>query len=241
MKCPICGAMVDDHAEHCPQCGLNLRPGPLAESEPVSDKETPPPAPGQTEAQRHLERAYGHEDKGELVEALQECEAAVGAAPELAEAHNLRGILLEELGRADEAVEAYRTAVQLEPGFSEARDNLRELMAELTRGQDVVTVTTFVNVLEAQAAQAKLAERGIWSHVVDEFMLIVPPGGARLMAREGDLEEIIKALGLETDDDEGWQCPRCGSWEVRVPFLGRKRRCESCGHRWKVRGSGEDG
>jgi tetratricopeptide (TPR) repeat protein len=185
-------------------------------------------------AQRHLERAYDHEENGELVEALQECEAAVGAAPDLAEAHNLRGILLEELGRHGEAAEAYRTAVRLEPGFSEARDNLRELKAELTRGQDVVTVTTFVNALEAQAAQAKLAERGIWSHVVDEFMLIVPPGGVRLMAGESDLEEIIEALGLEADEDEGWQCPKCGSWEVRVPLLGRKRECESCGHQWKV-------
>jgi Flp pilus assembly protein TadD len=88
------------------------------------------PAPAQAradlEARQRLERAYAFEEMGNFESALLQCEAAIRLAPNLAEAHNLHGILLEELGRGEEAVAAYRDAVHLAPAFVEARENLQE-------------------------------------------------------------------------------------------------------------------
>jgi tetratricopeptide (TPR) repeat protein len=55
---------------------------------------------------------------------------AIQLNPGLAEAYNLRGIVLEEMGRMQEAVAAYRQAVRLDPGFLEARENLQEIAVE---------------------------------------------------------------------------------------------------------------
>jgi Flp pilus assembly protein TadD len=54
--------------------------------------------------------------------------------PNYADAHNLRGIILEELGRKEEAVSAYREAVRVDPSFREAAENLQDLEAELKSG-----------------------------------------------------------------------------------------------------------
>ncbi len=51
--------------------------------------------------------------------------------PDLAEAHNLRGIILDELDRNDDALDAYQKAVKCDPNFAEAAENLRGLEAEL--------------------------------------------------------------------------------------------------------------
>jgi tetratricopeptide (TPR) repeat protein len=83
-----------------------------------------------TEAPQHLEQAYVYEVDGEFENALRECELAIQLAPDWAEAHNLRGIVLEELGRKEEAIAAYREAVRLDPAFREARENLSEAKAE---------------------------------------------------------------------------------------------------------------
>ncbi len=89
------------------------------------------PSGSPDEAQRYLERAHACEEQGEFENALRECELAIRLAPDLADAHNLRGVLLEELGRREEAVAAYREAVRLDPAFDEARENLGEADAEL--------------------------------------------------------------------------------------------------------------
>ena len=65
------------------------------------------------ESGAHLERAYGHRDAGELEGALQECDRAIELAPEWAEAHNLRGVVLDEMGWVEEAIAAYEEAVWL--------------------------------------------------------------------------------------------------------------------------------
>ena len=87
-----------------------------------------------SEAAEHLERAYALEEGNQFKEALDECDAAIRADATLAEAHNLRGIILEELDKGFEALLAYREAVRLNPGFREARENLLEIEAELQRG-----------------------------------------------------------------------------------------------------------
>jgi tetratricopeptide (TPR) repeat protein len=82
------------------------------------------------EARQHLEQAYLAEEEDDFENALRECDLALQFAPNWAEAHNLRGIVLEALGRAEEAIAAYREAIRLDPGFDDARQNLREATAE---------------------------------------------------------------------------------------------------------------
>lgn len=83
-----------------------------------------------TAAQHHLDRAYELEDQNLYQEALAECDRAVQLDPELAEAYNLRGIILEELERKEEAIAAYQKAVELQPAFEEAIQNLQEAQEE---------------------------------------------------------------------------------------------------------------
>lgn len=83
------------------------------------------------EAAQHLERAFALEDRDEYEEALEECDAAVQVDPTLADAYNLRGVILEELGRNGEAIQAYREVLRLDPGFAAVHENLRAAEAEL--------------------------------------------------------------------------------------------------------------
>jgi tetratricopeptide (TPR) repeat protein len=78
-----------------------------------------------------LEKAQAHLDAGELAAALNECDQALRAAPQWAEAHNLRGIVLDEMGRTGEAIAAYREALRLDPALGDAAANLAEAQAEL--------------------------------------------------------------------------------------------------------------
>jgi tetratricopeptide (TPR) repeat protein len=82
------------------------------------------------DARQHLDQAYLAEEEDDFENALRECDLALQFAPNWAEAHNLRGIVLEALDRTEEAIAAYREAIRLEPGFDDARRNLREATAE---------------------------------------------------------------------------------------------------------------
>ncbi len=143
MKCPICDAANPQDATSCCRCGFAftvavhawspLTPGesqrPLGESPSPGESaffSTPPLSAG-----AHLDLAYSYEDRGDYEPALVEVDRALQAESGLAEAHNLRGLLLEELDRNDEALAAYRMAVQLDPNFGEAVENLNSLAEEL--------------------------------------------------------------------------------------------------------------
>jgi uncharacterized RDD family membrane protein YckC len=96
-----------------------------------------------TKARQHLDQAYAHEDEGRPENALRECELAIQLAPDWpapdwAEAHNCRGIVLDELGRQEEAIQAYREAVRLDPAFRKARENLIEAEAELRQRKEAL-------------------------------------------------------------------------------------------------------
>ncbi len=82
-------------------------------------------------AQDHLNQAFRYEEKDDPENALRECEAALELDPDLAGAHNLRGVVLEELGRPEEAILAYRRALQLKPDFDLAKQNLAEIEADM--------------------------------------------------------------------------------------------------------------
>lgn len=79
------------------------------------------------EAQAGLDRTRAHLDADDLPGALVESDAALQLAPQSAEAHNLRGVVLDELGRTAEAIAAYQEALRLDPGLSDAAENLAEL------------------------------------------------------------------------------------------------------------------
>ncbi len=81
-------------------------------------------------AQEHLNKAYDFEALDDLETALYECEAAIRWAPDWAEAHNVRGVILDGLGRTEQAISEYRAAIQLDPQFTRAAENLRELLGE---------------------------------------------------------------------------------------------------------------
>jgi tetratricopeptide (TPR) repeat protein len=85
-----------------------------------------------------------------LLDALHTCETALVLDPDLAEAHNLRGILLEELGRGREALAAYREAVRLDPDLVEAQENLSEAEAELGEQAEVLSVSMEDNLLPGE-------------------------------------------------------------------------------------------
>ena len=143
MKCPICDTENPQEATSCSRCGFALTLAVRAWSptmpegsqrppgETSSPDESAPFATPSLSAGAHLDLAYAYEDQGNYEPALVEVDRALQAESGLAEAHNLRGLLLEELDRTDEALAAYRMAVQIDPSFAEAAENLSSLEEEL--------------------------------------------------------------------------------------------------------------
>lgn len=77
-----------------------------------------------SQALDHLERAYYFRSLNRLRNALTECQEAIRLAPDLPDAHLLRGILLESLGRKGEAREAFRDAARLDPALRQTRPDV---------------------------------------------------------------------------------------------------------------------
>lgn len=88
--------------------------------------------PGDPVAQRAaaLAEAYRLYEDDEFDAALAACDAALAWQPLSAEAHNLRGVVLEELDRESEAIAAYQEALKIEPNFAEPAENLRQIASE---------------------------------------------------------------------------------------------------------------
>ena len=83
-------------------------------------------------AEHLFRQATIHEEEGSYEQALADCDAAIAATRSfLADAHNVRGIILEELGLRVDAIGAYNLALGLEPAFDEAATNLDEVEDEL--------------------------------------------------------------------------------------------------------------
>ena len=114
MHCPNCGARISDSDPVCPSCGLDLD-APLGEGE------------RRALAQASLEKARKTLDSGRrLKEALADCNQAIEFTPESAEAHNLRGLILDAMGKTGKSIEAYREAVRLDPDLADAKENLAD-------------------------------------------------------------------------------------------------------------------
>ena len=118
LNCPSCGNEIRESDDICPHCGLNLE-------QPLSEVEL------RVLAEPYLERARKAFDTGRnLFEGLDNCDQALEYLPESAEAHNLRGLLLDSLGKVKDAMEEYREALRIDPNYQDAKDNLADAEAE---------------------------------------------------------------------------------------------------------------
>lgn len=181
---------------------------------------------GLTEAEQHLNEALGYEADDRFEEAPFECGAAIEVDPSLADAHNLRAIVLEELGRPEEAVAAYKRALALEPGFVEAAQNLLDLEAELGITHDLVTIATFSHGGDAHVLKSRLEAEGIRSLVADEqiinldWLYCLAVGRVKLQVDEPDAERALEILGRREEisdfvDVEQPRCPRSDSFYMQ--------------------------
>jgi tetratricopeptide (TPR) repeat protein len=167
----------------------------------------------QPSASDRLNEAFALEAKAEYEAALSACDAAIEMGRSfLAEAYNLRGLLLEELGQSEDAIGAYERALGMDPDLEPAALNLQELEKELGIGHTPVTVAKFGSVLEASIAKGLLETEGIWAFVPDEHVTTPLPterviGGIRLQVRESDLATALEILDLAQEDEDDWRCP----------------------------------
>ncbi|MCP4366910.1 MAG: tetratricopeptide repeat protein [Deltaproteobacteria bacterium] len=183
-----------------------------------------------SQAETHLDQAFVYyEETEEFDKALVECDTAIELDPDLADAHNLRGVLLEELGRNAEAIQAYQQALVLDPDFSEAKDNIAELQAEGVNNGRLVTIASYSYPTEAYIVKGRLESEGIWSYVADAETVTVnwlysnAIGGVKLRVREADRKKAQEILAHEAEaiewDDEEYEdeeyeeevCPICKS------------------------------
>jgi hypothetical protein len=120
LRCPDCGGKIKDAERYCPHCGVDLE-APIAPNNLVGGKT----------AQEYFDSAdIDYELNTNLKQALIDCELAIQLDSNFAEAHNLRGLILDEMGRLDEAIASYREAIRLNPDLEEAKANLRDAEAE---------------------------------------------------------------------------------------------------------------
>lgn len=89
--------------------------------------------------QQHLDSAYSYRESKDFESALRECEIVLEASPILAEAHNLRGTILEALGHKPAAIQEYEIAIRLDPQLIQAHQNLIVAKME-ARVQDRIEV-----------------------------------------------------------------------------------------------------
>jgi len=126
--------------------------------------------------------------------------------PSLAEAYNLRGIVLEKLGRKAEALESYKQAIDLDPNFPQAKDNLIALedkMALLPRWfrNGVFGIAIFLAV--TYGLELYLLSKGQF-HVLDRILFVV----LNALYTPG----IIVQIFLENSGPEPWTY----GWMIRI-------------------------
>ena len=127
LSCPDCGKGIKESDKFCTHCGINL-------DAPLEKNEL------EALAKHYLEKAQKNYDRRLINWALFDCEQALEYMPEMAEAHNLRGLLLDEMGKADEALIEYQEAVRLKPNFADAMANIADAEAEYRNTQHLPSI-----------------------------------------------------------------------------------------------------
>lgn len=162
------------------------------------------------QAKQHLEQAFDlYENHEDFQQALEVCEVALHLDPHLAEAHNLRGILLEEMDKPLRAVGAYRKALKLDPDFIEAKENLEALKAEFSGANPLVTIAVVDTLGQAYPLKARLEDEGIKVIIPNEEYIIfgrTEPEDTldiHLLIRKSDASAAIKILENESELIDG--------------------------------------
>jgi len=87
-------------------------------------------------------------------EAAEHVEQALRLNPDLAEAHNNRGILLHRAGRLAEALSAYERAARLEPGLARAHNNRCLALTQLGRAAEALAACETALALDPDYPEA---------------------------------------------------------------------------------------
>ena len=153
--------------------------------------------------QGHLAEAYRQWEGRNFVAGLAACDTALQNIPISAEAHNLRGILLEELSRPFEALQAYETAVRLDPDLADATENLQGLRNEWRArfGLTTIAASDFPTIMHI--LKGRLEVEGIPAFVADEEVITLywlyarALGGVKLQVWRQDAERAMDILGID--------------------------------------------
>jgi Flp pilus assembly protein TadD/endogenous inhibitor of DNA gyrase (YacG/DUF329 family) len=145
LKCPDCGKSIKENESHCPHCGADLDASDVAEG-----------AESIKASREYFESAqWDYDNDTNLREALANCDLAIQYDPNFAEAHNLRGLILDELGEPKLAVAAYRKALKLNPALEDARANLEDAKEEY--GEDIIDAVVEVKATEQNTKDGNTA------------------------------------------------------------------------------------
>lgn len=123
--------------------------------------------------------------------------------------------------------------------------------------QELVTVGTYADYIQANLARLRLDTEGIEAVIEDHYFIGMEPlhdiavGGVKLRVLAGDREEALRILQAQREALAALplHCPRCDSTEVVrgfhfvllglalffIPLGGPRRRiyCKACKHAWR--------
>ena len=148
---------------------------------------------------QHLDLAVAHADNDEPDMAMQECEMARSAMPNIAIAYNYLGMVLQTLDQLEPAIDSYLKAIQLNPRFFPARENLANARVRWEEEQ-YLRMTNQVPTEEEEASElnaeyeefldSEIAENGVpvpgWVYLdANAFLLIGWPGYRNRPGRSG--------------------------------------------------------
>jgi tetratricopeptide (TPR) repeat protein len=188
-------------------------------------------------AEQRLDWAENLLDDDNPQAALRECKSAADFAEQagdirnaravLADAHNLRGVILEELGHLIDARGAYQAALKIDPDFTEAYKNLRALQRDLEKhgglrrddlggppfahvtsaSGPLATIDKFGTALEAEVVRGLLETSGIPAFIFGENAMGAWMGpnttfGVRLQVRVEDEDrarDVLAAAPIKDD------------------------------------------
>lgn len=180
-------------------------------------------ASDQTDADRRarvrLDLAAAYYSRGQYVTALDEVKQALAARPDLAEAHNLRGLIYGGMGETKLADEAFQRSLQLEPRSGDTMHNYgwflcqqeryAEAQAQFERAiaqpmyRDGARSLLVMGVCQARAGQMAEAERSLTrSYELDPNNPTTAFNLADLLYRRGDFERArfhIRRLNQQSE------------------------------------------
>ena len=174
---------------------------------------------GHFEARHHL--GIIHHQRGEHIAAIRLIDAALQLSPNVAAAHNNRGVALAALRRVEDAVESYGRAIELKPDYVDALFNRGNALKNLQRFD--AALASYDKVLALAPGHALAwAHRGNVLHALqrydeavashDRAVALKPDFGEALnnraatLARLGRFTEAVasceRAIALQPHDPE---------------------------------------